>query len=174
MLIIIILLIDCWSCSGGNKNTWKCSLDILCRLQLLNKTDCTGLTFFIGWNVTWMSRKSILVSTHHLGVCALREYFIRRHPHPECRAQQDTHWPLWFSAALTSVILSRTDLWDSQPSEPRGVLEGNVLFNDALNTFYLQLYGVTHIVTETRCRHIGYSFWLAARVLLICIIPQTG
>ena len=24
--------------------------------------------------------------------------------------------------------------------------EGNVLFNDALNTFYLQLYGVRHMV----------------------------
>ena len=52
--------------------------------------------------------------------------------------------------------------------------EGNVLFNDALNTFYLRLYGVRHMVKdhsdsegeETLCRHIGYSFWLAARVLL--------
>ena len=41
---------------------------------------------------------------------------------------------------------------------------GNVLFNDALNTFYLRLYGVTHM--KTRCRHMGYSFRLAARVLL--------
>ena len=50
--------------------------------------------------------------------------------------------------------------------------EGNVLFNDALNTFYLRLYGVRHMVKNhsekkiTRCRHIGYSLWLAARVLL--------
>ena len=52
--------------------------------------------------------------------------------------------------------------------------EGNVLFNDTLNTFYLRLYGVTHMVEdhsdsereETRCRHMGYSFRLAARVLL--------
>ena len=49
----------------------------------------------------------------------------------------------------------------------------NVLFNDALNTFYLRLYGVRHMVKdhsdsekETRCRHIGYSFRLTARVLL--------
>ena len=27
--------------------------------------------------------------------------------------------------------------------------EGNVLFNDALNTFYLQLYGVRHMVRKT-------------------------
>ena len=51
--------------------------------------------------------------------------------------------------------------------------EGNVLFNDALNTFYLRLYGVRHMVKdhwdsedETRCRHMGYSFQLAARILL--------
>ena len=49
---------------------------------------------------------------------------------------------------------------------------GNVLFNDALNTFYLRLYGVRHMVKdhlvreETRCRHMGYSFRLTARVLL--------
>ena len=28
--------------------------------------------------------------------------------------------------------------------------EGNVLFNDALNTFYLRLYGVRHMVKEGR------------------------
>ena len=52
--------------------------------------------------------------------------------------------------------------------------EGNVLFNDVLNTFYLRLYGVRHRVKdhsesareETRCRHMGYSFRLTARVLL--------
>ena len=37
--------------------------------------------------------------------------------------------------------------------------EGNVLFNDTLNTFYLRLYGVGHMVK-------GYSFRLTARVLL--------
>ena len=40
--------------------------------------------------------------------------------------------------------------------------EGNVLFNDALNTFYLWLYGVRHMVKN----HMGYSFQLAARVIL--------
>ena len=42
-------------------------------------------------------------------------------------------------------------------------------FNDALRTFYLRLYGVRHMVkdhSETRCRHMGYSFRLTARVLL--------
>ena len=51
--------------------------------------------------------------------------------------------------------------------------EGNVLFNDTLNTFYLRLYGVSHIVKDhsdsdrgNPLPHIGYSFRLAARVLL--------
>ena len=46
-----------------------------------------------------------------------------------------------------------------------GRKEGNALFNDALNTFYLRLYGVniwlrTILIVrkETRCHHIGYSF----------------
>ena len=51
--------------------------------------------------------------------------------------------------------------------------EGNVLFNDALNTFYLWLYVVKHMVKDhSDCErgnlppHTGYSFPLAARVLL--------
>ena len=31
-----------------------------------------------------------------------------------------------------------------------GRKEGNVLFNDALNTFYLWLYGIRHMVKEER------------------------
>ena len=52
--------------------------------------------------------------------------------------------------------------------------EGNVLFKDALNTFYLRLYGVRHMVKDhsdsekgnPQPPHIGYSFRIAARVLL--------
>ena len=51
--------------------------------------------------------------------------------------------------------------------------ERNVLFNDTLNTFYSRLYGVGHMVKdhsateETCCCHYtGYSFLLAARVVL--------
>ena len=55
-----------------------------------------------------------------------------------------------------------------------GRKEGNVLFNDALNTFYLQLYGVRHMVKdhsdsgkETHCHHyMFFSFQLSARNLL--------
>ena len=45
--------------------------------------------------------------------------------------------------------------------------EGNVLFNNALNTFYLRLYCVKHMVKDhSDSRHKGYSFQLAARALL--------
>ena len=52
--------------------------------------------------------------------------------------------------------------------------EGNILFNHALNTFYLRLYGVGHMVNdhseivreETHFCHIGYSFRLTTRILL--------
>ena len=51
--------------------------------------------------------------------------------------------------------------------------EGNVLFNDALNTFYLRLYSIRHMVQDhSDCdrgnplpQH-GYFFRLTARVLL--------
>ena len=53
------------------------------------------------------------------------------------------------------------------------IKEGRVLFNGALNTFYLWLYGVRHMIKDHSnsergncCRHMGYSFQLAARVLL--------
>ena len=36
-----------------------------------------------------------------------------------------------------------------------GRKEGNVLFYDALNTFYLRLYGVTHMVKDHSDREIG-------------------
>ena len=52
-------------------------------------------------------------------------------------------------------------------------LLGNVLFNNALNTFYLRLYGVGHMVKDhsdsergNLLMPHGYSFRLAARVLL--------
>ena len=43
--------------------------------------------------------------------------------------------------------------------------EGNVLFNDALNTFYLRLYGVRHMLKDHSDRERG-NLRLAARVLL--------
>ena len=59
--------------------------------------------------------------------------------------------------------------------------EGNVLFNDALNTFYLRLYGVIHMVkdhSDSKRRNplppYGLLFLITSKGSFICTIPQTG
>ena len=59
--------------------------------------------------------------------------------------------------------------------------EGNVLFNDALNTFYLRLYGVRHMVKDHSDSEKGNSlpphrllFPINSKGYFICTIPQTG
>ena len=59
--------------------------------------------------------------------------------------------------------------------------EGNVLFNDALNTFYLRLYGVKHMVKDhldsERVNPLpphGLFFPINSKGSFICTIPQTG
>ena len=47
--------------------------------------------------------------------------------------------------------------------------EGNVLFNDALNTFYLRLCGVRDMVKDHLDSERGNSFRLTARVLLYAL-----
>ena len=62
-----------------------------------------------------------------------------------------------------------------------GRKEGNVLFNDALNTFYLWLYGVRHMVKDHSDSEKGnllpphrLLFSISSKGSFICIIPQTG
>ena len=64
---------------------------------------------------------------------------------------------------------------------PGGRKEGNVLFNDALNTFYLRLYGVRHMVKYhtyiERGNPVpphGLLFPINSKGSFICTIPQTG
>ena len=59
--------------------------------------------------------------------------------------------------------------------------EGSVLFNDALNTFYLRLYGVRHMVKDHSDMERGNPlpphgllFPISSKGSFICIIPQTG
>ena len=59
--------------------------------------------------------------------------------------------------------------------------EGNGLFNDALNTFYLRLYGVGHMVKDHLDSEIGNPllphgllFLIISKGSFICTIPQTG
>ena len=59
--------------------------------------------------------------------------------------------------------------------------EGNVLFNDALNTFYLWLYCIRHMVKDHSDSERGNPllphrqlFPISSKGSFICIIPQTG
>ena len=70
-----------------------------------------------------------------------------------------------------NVVLSFNDKWK----------EGNVLFNDTLNTFYLRLYGVKHMVKDHSDSEKGNPlpphrllFPIHSKSSFICTIPQTG
>ena len=59
--------------------------------------------------------------------------------------------------------------------------EGNVLFNDTLNTFYLRLYGFRHMVKDHSESKRGNPppphrllFPISSKGSFICTIPQTG
>ena len=63
----------------------------------------------------------------------------------------------------------------------QGRKEGNVLFNDALNTFYLRSYGVRHMVKDHSDSEKGNPlpphrllFPINSKGSFICIIPHTG
>ena len=62
-----------------------------------------------------------------------------------------------------------------------GRKEGNVLFNDALNTFYLRLYGIGHMVDDHSDSEKGNPlppngllFPIKSKGYFICNIPITG
>ena len=62
-----------------------------------------------------------------------------------------------------------------------GWKEGNVLFNDTLNTFYLWLYGIEHMVKDHSDSERGNPllpyrllFPISSKGSFICIIPQAG
>ena len=59
-----------------------------------------------------------------------------------------------------------------------GRKERNVLFNDALDTFYLQLYGSRHMVEDHSDSQRGNPLLphatISSKGSFICIIPQTG
>ena len=59
--------------------------------------------------------------------------------------------------------------------------EGNGFFNDTLNTFYLRLYGVGHMVknhSDSERRNLqlphGLLLSISSKGSFICTIPQTG
>ena len=78
-----------------------------------------------------------------------------------------------YSFRLTARVLLYAPSHRYESTYHQGRKEVNVLFNNALNTFYLWLYGIGHMVKDhsdgergNLCCHMGYSFRLAARVLL--------
>ena len=64
-----------------------------------------------------------------------------------------------------------------------GRKEGNILFNDALNTFYIWLYGIGHMVnhndhSDSERGNLlpphGLLFPINSKGSFICTIPETG
>ena len=74
-----------------------------------------------------------------------------------------------------------TELRKLTIAQPELKEEGNVLFNDALNTFYLRLYGVKHMVKDHSDSEKGNPppphrllLSINSKGSFICTIPQTG
>ena len=96
----------------------------------------------------------------------------RRHTHNVTRAANKTISPTSVSLRLVSEKRWSPKTWER---------ERNILFNDALNTFYLRLYGVRHMVKDHSDSEKGNPL-PPHRLLLsinskgsfICNIPQTG
>ena len=55
-------------------------------------------------------------------------------------------------------LLSHKNIFNANVNVLKGRKEGNVLFNDALNTFYLWLYGVKHMVKDHSDSEKGYFY----------------
>ena len=78
---------------------------------------------------------------------------------------------IYLNIKLRQFLLVTVCHGDLVTFKDRLLYQGNVLFNDTLDTFYLWLYGVGHMVKdhsdsereETDCRHMGYSFRITAR-----------
>ena len=75
----------------------------------------------------------------------------------------------------------RRVLWNLECPVGLRERERNVLFNDALNTFYLRLYGVRHMVKDHSDSEKGNPlpphrllFPISSKGSFICTIPQTG
>ena len=81
---------------------------------------------------------------------------------------------IWYTTILDGQIfkvLSKGGIWL--------VRSRNVLFNNALNTFYLRLYGVMHMVKDHSDSERGNPllphglYLISSKGSFICIIPQT-
>ena len=97
-------------------------------------------------------------------------------------AQRSTHTPCWTDYIVNRWLFIVIYSPSPPPPPPRsGREEGSVLFNDALNTFYLRLYGVRHMVKDHSDSEKGNPlpphrllFLINSKGSFICTIPQTG
>ena len=83
--------------------------------------------------------------------------------------------------SVARLVGSRFVYWHRFHPRANRRKEGNVLFNDALNTFYLGLYGVGHMVKDHSNSERGNAlpphgllFPINSKGSFICTIPQTG
>ena len=81
----------------------------------------------------------------------------------------------------TVYLTNLADVFDTIRNSYEGRKEGTVLFNDVLNTFYLRLYGVRHMVKDHSDSEKGNPlpphrllFQINSKGSFICTIPQTG
>ena len=96
-----------------------------------------------------------------------------------CADRSVGHWRQLPRLTYTSLYV--TSHPDRSPWNTGIGKERNVLFNDALNTFYLRLYGVRHMVkdhSDSKRRNPlpphGLLFLISSKGSFICTIPQTG
>ena len=85
---------------------------------------------------------------------------------------------LYYGAISRSFNNERNAVTLKEVGEER---ERNILFNDALNTFYLRLYGVRHMVKDHSDSEKGNPvpphrllLSINSKGSFICTIPQTG
>ena len=88
---------------------------------------------------------------------------------------------IFTDSTAMNLLINQTCTFVVPSSGRRKEEEGNVLFNDALNTFYLRLYGVRHMVKDHSDSEKGNPlpshrqfFTISSKGSFICIIPQTG
>ena len=82
---------------------------------------------------------------------------------------------------LSYIISKKNSFLSGSTGVCKKQRERNVLFNDALNTFYLRLYGVRHMVKDHSDSEKGNPLpphrlllSISSKGSFICTIPQTG
>ena len=126
---------------------------------------CAGIHHGVCRNPSWCVQESIMVCAgiHH-GVCRNPSWCVQE----SIMVRAGIHHG--GRTALVHVTGALTDI----SSTCIGRKEGNVLFNVALNTFYLRLYGVRHIVKEHSVNPLSphrLRFPISSKGYFICLFP---